>query len=263
MLYRVEGIVIRSMDYGEGNKIITLLTPDYGKQGVLVRGAKKLKSRYGALAKLFTHGEYAYFKTSSLGTLNSGEVIEPFRQISEGLELPAYAAYAAELTDKAIGDEESAAFLYHQFKACLTALADGKDPHIVLRVYEMKIIGAAGYSPVLDTCACCGRSEGPFKFSYSSGGAICPQCRHRDPAAAELADPIWKLMRLFQAMDMRRLGSITVRDAIKQQLKQVIHKWMDAHLGLQLKSQRVMEQIEQLLRMSPEAPKGKTESGNV
>lgn len=43
MLYRVEGIVIRSMDYGEGNKIVTLCTESGGKAGVLVRGAKKPK----------------------------------------------------------------------------------------------------------------------------------------------------------------------------------------------------------------------------
>lgn len=63
MLYRVEGIVIRSMDYGEGNAIITLCTENAGKVGVLVRGAKKVKSRHAALIQLFTTGEFVFFVT--------------------------------------------------------------------------------------------------------------------------------------------------------------------------------------------------------
>lgn len=41
LIYRVEGIVIRSTDYGEGNKIVTLLTDSAGKAGIMARGAKR------------------------------------------------------------------------------------------------------------------------------------------------------------------------------------------------------------------------------
>lgn len=255
MLYRVEGIVIRSTDYGEGNKIVTLLTPTHGKQGVVVRGARKPKSRYGALAQLFTYGEYLYFKSGSLGTLNSGEVIEPFRELREGLEGPAYASYAAELTDRAVGNEDAGAFLFGQLKACLTALAEGKDPAVVIRVYEMIIVGAAGYLPVLDECVNCGRTEGPFRFSPSAGGALCPLCRHRDPDALELDEGVWKLLRLFVGLDLGRLGNIALKDSSKRQLQLAMRRWMDHHLGLNLKSRNFLDQWErhgELLGRPPE-----------
>lgn len=244
MLYRVEGIVIRSVDYGEGNKIITLLTPSYGKQGIVVRGAKKPKSRFGAMAQLFTYGDYSYYRNSSLGTLNNAELINSFRELREGLEGPAYAAYAAELTDRAINDDEAAAYLFHQLKACLTALAEGKDPQIVLRAYEMKIAVSAGYEPVLDECVSCGRQEGPFRFSPLAGGALCSLCRHRDSASLELEEGVWRLLRVFAALDMRRLGNIAVKENTKQQLQLVMRRWMDTHLGLNLKSRQFLDQLE-------------------
>jgi DNA repair protein RecO (recombination protein O) len=244
MLYRVEGLVIRSIDYGESNKIITLLTPAYGKQGIVVRGAKKLKSRYGSLAQLFTYGDYSYYKTGTLGTLNSGEIIESFRELREGLEGPAYASYAAELTDRAINDEEAAAYLFHQLKACQIALAGGKDPQVVLRVYEMKVASSAGYAPVLDECVSCGRQEGPFRFSCSAGGALCFQCTHRDPAALELEETVWKLLRVFLGLDLRRLGNIAVKDSSKRQLQLVLRRWLDTHLNLNLKSRNFLDQWE-------------------
>jgi DNA repair protein RecO (recombination protein O) len=244
MLYRVEGIVIRSTDYGEGNKIVNLLTESSGVQGVVIRGARKPRSRYGALAQLFTYGEYSFYKSGSLGTLSSGEVIEPFRELREGLELPAYASYAAELTSRTTPEEEAGEFLFRQLKGCLTALAEGKDPSVILRIYEMKIAAAAGYLPVLDECVHCGRTVGGFRFSAAAGGALCPQCRHRDPAALELEEPVWKLLRLFVRLDLSRLGSISVKVSSKRQLQLALRLWIDTHLGLQLKSRHFLDQLE-------------------
>ena len=244
MRYRVLGIVIRSTDYGEGNKIVTLLTETHGKQGIVIRGARKPKSRYGALAQLFTYGDYAFYKSGSLGTLISGEVIEPFRQLREGLETAAYAAYAVELTDRAAGDEDAGGALFRQLKACLSGLAEGKDPEVILRIFELKIAIVAGYRPVLDACANCGRLEGPMQFSAASGGALCPQCRHRDPVAIPLDERVWKLLRLFAAMDLARLGGISVRAETRRQLREVLRRWLDMHLGVHLKSRSFLDQLE-------------------
>ncbi|MFC5703650.1 DNA repair protein RecO [Cohnella faecalis] len=244
MLYRVEGIVIRSTDYGEGNKIVTLLTSTHGKQGVIVRGARKPKSRFGAAAQLFTCGDFSFYKTGSLGTLNNVEVLEPFRQLRQGLEGPAYAAYACELTDRAVDEEEAGEYIYYQLKACLAALAEGKDPQVVLRVYEMKMSSAAGYMPILTECAGCGRRDVPFRFSPAVGGALCGNCRHRDPYALELDEPVWKLLRLFAALDMRRLGGVELKESSKRQLQFAMRRWMDAHLSLNLKSRGFLDQLE-------------------
>lgn len=256
MLYRVEGIVIRSTDYGEGNKIITLLTDTHGKRGIVIRGARKPKSRYGALAQLFTYGDYSFYQSGSLGTLNSGEVIASFRELREGLEGPAYASYAVELTDRAVGDEDAGTFLFRQLRACLEHLAAGKDPSVVLRVYEMKIVAAAGYLPSLEACVHCGREDGPFLFSAAAGGSLCSQCRHRDPSALVLDDAVWKLLRLFAGLDLARLGNISVKEASKRQLQTAMRAWMDAHLDLRLKSRHFLDQLErhgELLGRPPES----------
>ena len=63
MLKKIEGIVIREMDYKEASKIITILTPNNEKLGILVRGARKIKSKLRSQTALFTHGNfYVYYK---------------------------------------------------------------------------------------------------------------------------------------------------------------------------------------------------------
>ncbi|RUS48482.1 DNA repair protein RecO [Cohnella sp. AR92] len=246
MLYRMEGIVIRGTDYGEGNKIITIFTPSHGKQGIVVKGARKPKSRYASLAQLFTYGDFSFYKTGQLGSLNSGEIIEPFRELRENLDRSAYAAYAAEMCDRIVGEEDASGYLYQQFKACLAALAEGKDGAIVIRIFEMKIVQAVGYAPVLNECALCGRTEGSFRFSSHLGGALCERCRHQDPSALELLPQTWKLLRIFAAIDLRQLGQTDVKGSVKTQLKTAMRRWMDHHLGMKLKSVHFLDQWEKM-----------------
>ncbi|MCM3746357.1 DNA repair protein RecO [Paenibacillus pasadenensis] len=244
MIYRVEGIVIRSTDYGEGNKIVTLLTDSAGKVGIMARGAKKVRSRHTSLVQPFTYGEFVYFRNAGLGQLNAGEIMESNHRLREDIELSAYAAYAAELCDRAFQDEEAGAYLFHQLKACYDALREGKDAAIVIHLFEMKILEAAGYAPQLETCVGCGSDQGPYRLSPQSGGILCRRCISRDPAAMLLEEGTYKLLRLFSAIDLRRLGSIQVRPNTRQQLKTALRSLMDTHLDLRLKTRGFLDQLD-------------------
>ncbi|GGD71362.1 DNA repair protein RecO [Paenibacillus nasutitermitis] len=244
MQYRVEGIVIRSMDYGEGGKIITILTPTHGKAAILVRGAKKAKSRHGSLTQLFTHGEYLYYRNSGLGTLTHGEIIESHHVLREGLELTAYAAYAVELTDRTTNEDEASGYLFMQLLACLRALAEGKDGPTILQLYEMKILEVSGYGPIFDECVSCGNTEGQMALSARSGGVLCSRCRYKDSSALVLGDSVLKLLRLFRRMDLTRLGNIQVKDETKVQLKQAMRLLVDTHINIPLKSRAFLDQLD-------------------
>ncbi len=246
MLYRVEGIVIRSMDYGESNKIVTLLTQSHGKVGVLVRGAKKVRSKHSSLAQLFTHGDFSFFKSSGLGTLNHGEIINSHHKLREHLDLSAHAAYIAELTDRSLQENESGQLHFEQLKACLEALNGEKDMGIVTNIYEMKILALSGYAPQLEHCANCGRTASRYFFSAGLGGVICPVCQSVDRYALQVSEAAHKLLRVFAQLDMRRLGSIQVKDDTKIELNHCIRALIDAQLGLQLKSRNFLEQLAKL-----------------
>lgn len=247
MLYRVEGIVIRSMDYGESNKIVTLLTKTNGKAGVMIRGAKKMRSRHSSLAQPFTYGEYQYFRGSGLGTLNHGEIIESHHDLRMHLDLSAYASYAAELTDRTLQEEEPSGFYFEQLKACLAAFNEGKDPQIVMHLYEMRVLDLSGYAPELEECVSCGNRVGPFKLSAQAGGVLCGRCGGRDPSSSDITESAHKLMRLFRRMDMRRLGAITVKPETKAELKRHMRSLMDVQLGLHLKSRNFLDQLDKFV----------------
>jgi len=238
------------MEYGEGGKIVTLLTESQGKTGVLIRGASKPRSRYGSLALPFTYGEFVYFKGSGLGTLSSGEIIRPHHKLREDIDLAAHASYAAELTDRALQDEEAGSWIFHQLLACLAALEDGKDPAVTTHVYEMKILQAAGYAPVLDRCVSCGRADGLDALAPALGGAVCPACRagERQAQTLVLGGKALKLLRLLAAVDLRRLGEVNVGPETKAAVRRGVRALVDAHLPHKLKSRAFLDSLDALVK---------------
>lgn len=248
VLYRVEGLVIRSLDYGEGNKIITIFTENYGKIGIMARGAKKMNSRHSAASQLFTYAEYVFYRVGNkLGNLNSAEIINSHRRLREDLLLSAYAAYITELTERLVAEQEASPWLYRQYQSALQQLDDGKDAQIIMHIYEMKMLRHAGYVPELDQCVSCGKTaEDVRHYSIRLGGGLCRTCASSHPDAEPIHDQVMKLLRLFTRVDLARLGKIEVKADNKVQLKAFMRTWLDTHLDVRLRSRDILEQMQML-----------------
>lgn len=249
MLQRVEGIVIRSVAYGEGNLIVTLFTGEYGKVGVMVRGAKKTKSRHAAVTQLYTYGDYVFYqsKAGSLGTLNHAELLNAYTGVRGDLRRSAFASYFAELTDRLVPDGEASAHLFEQLRGAMEALDAGKDPQVVGFLYELKLFHFAGVSPIANGCAGCGDAPNaaePLGWSPRTGGLVCVRCGARSQDRLPLPPAAAKLLPLLQRADLRSLGDVRVKTETKQALKQALRAWMDTHVDVRLKTRSVLEQIE-------------------
>jgi DNA repair protein RecO (recombination protein O) len=181
-----------------------------------------------------------------LGTLNAGEITKSHHPLREDLVKAAYASYACELLDRVLHDEETGSFWFRQLTACLNALEEDKEPGIVINVFEMKVLQAAGYGPQLDTCVVCDLDKPAEELSISPrlGGVLCRSCRHNDPPALEISPRALKLLRVFAALDLTRLGNVDVKADTRAELKTIMRAFMDVQLGLRLKSQNFLDQLD-------------------
>jgi DNA repair protein RecO (recombination protein O) len=244
LLQKVEGIVIRTNDYGETNKIVTIFTREMGKIGVMARGAKKPKSRLTSVTQLFTYGYYLVQKGSGLGSLQQGEIITSWRGLREDLFKSAYAAYVVELTDKLTEDHKLNPYLFELLFQTLQYMNDGVDQEVLTFIYEMKMLNVAGIHPKMDGCVACSNTEGKFAFSVREGGFLCHRCYHLDPHLIPISPATLKLLRIFYYFDINRLGTISLKDETKAELKAVISSLYDEYSGLNLKSKRFLQQLD-------------------
>jgi DNA repair protein RecO (recombination protein O) len=244
MLQKCEGIVIRTTDYGETNKIITLYTREWGKIGVMARGAKKPNSRLSSITQLFTHGYFLVQRGTGLGSVQQGEMITSFRGIGEDIFLTAYASYIVELTDKCTEDKKPNPYHFELLFQTLNYMNEGYDPDILMNIYDMKMLDVLGLYPILNQCSVCGSTDGSFSFSIREGGFICHRCLHKDPYHYKLSPSSVKLLRLFYFIDLSRLGNISVKQETKDELKKVISAYYEEYSGLYLKTKKFLQSME-------------------
>lgn len=245
MLYKTEGIIIRAIDYGEGNKIVTIFTESFGKVGVMARGAKKIKSRHSAVTQPFTQGVYTYYKgnANALATLNDGEIVQTYYH--SDIEKMAYTAYVTEWVDRVWEEKEPSPYLYAQYKAALEAIKADKDGQIIAHVFELKMLQLVGYKPIFHHCTSCGSEDGLQHFNPSSGGMVCGKCVQTE---RQFTLPVngksLLLLRLLERMDLNRLGKVHVSAETKSQLKELFRSFIDEHLPLRWKSRPFLDQLE-------------------
>ncbi|GAE33404.1 DNA repair protein RecO [Halalkalibacter akibai] len=246
MIQKVEGIVIRTTDYGESNKIVTLFTRELGKLGVMSRGAKKPKNRLSAASQLFMYGTFVFQKSTGLGTLNQADITHSFREVRNDLFRASYATYIVELTDKLTEDRQRNPHLFELLYQTLYYLDEGIDPEVLLRIYELKMLAIAGIKPELDQCVSCSSTEVPTAFSIKHAGFLCQNCLHKDERAFVVSAQVARLLRLFYYFDLNRMGQISLKKETKKELQQIVTAYYDEYSGLRLKSRRFLEQMERM-----------------
>ncbi|WLR43979.1 DNA repair protein RecO [Bacillus carboniphilus] len=247
MIHKCEGYVVRSIKYGETNKIITIYSEQIGKVGLMARGANKPISRLSSLTQLFTYGSFLFHRSSKgLGTLEQGEIVHSMRDIREDLFLTAYASFFAELLDKATESNEVNRHLFHLFHSVLTYLNEGIDEEVLMFIYEMKMLYFLGQAPQLSCCANCGEKEGDYHFSIREGGLICHRCYDIDPYRFKISQKTVQLLRLFFFMDLARLGKVSLKVETKKELNNVIDEYYNEYTGIYLKSKQFIKQMEKM-----------------
>lgn len=245
MLEKIEGVVIRTQDYQETNKIITIFSGKLGKFSALARGAKKPKSRMAALAQPFIQGEFlVYVNKKGLSTIQQGDVIQSNRKIREDIKKTAYASYIAELTNKLLDEKEPNAFIYQQFMLTLEWIHEHDKAIIPMLMYELKLYEKAGFAPVVHACVNCGRKSIHYKFSIQEGGLLCPACMKLDEKAVPLTETLAKLLYVFLHVGLDRVGQISVSAENEQMYRNLLDQYYDAYGHYQLKSRRFLKQID-------------------
>ncbi|MBY6035449.1 DNA repair protein RecO [Fictibacillus nanhaiensis] len=246
MLYKVEGIVIKTVPYGESNTILTLYTKELGKIGVMARGAKKPKSRFTSITQLFTYGIFVFQRSRGLGTLQQGEALSSFRKIREDLVKTAYAAYLAELLDRHTTENELKPDLFGWIKQALEYINHGIDPEVITFLFELKMMKTAGIVPELSRCVSCQSTEGTFAFSIREGGFLCERCVYKDPYRIHISKGAARLLNMFYHLDLARLGNVSLKKETKKELRMVFDAYMDEYSGVYLKSRKFIKQLDDL-----------------
>ena len=102
--YKTEGVILKRLNYGEADRILTIYTKNHGKIRAMAKGVRKITSRKGGNVELFNHCILFLAEGRNLDILTEAQVAHSFSRVSDDLEKTAAAFYLVELVDQLTPD---------------------------------------------------------------------------------------------------------------------------------------------------------------
>lgn len=257
MRLTTQGIVLRETNYKEADKILTVLTRDWGKRTVKARGCRRKNSKLTAASQLLVYSELTLSERGEFTTLTEADPLEQFWSVRQDLETLALASYFAEVAEASAQEGETCPELLSLLLNCLYALDTLKKPRALVKaVFELRLLCLTGYEPLLDACAVCGAPE-PLRarLHLSQGGLCCAACRGRlgGGVSMPLSPGALAAARYIVSGPPKKLFSFALAEESLRRLGQATEAFL---MTQQERGFRTLDYYKQLERSLPEAGRG-------
>ncbi|HWI23244.1 MAG TPA: DNA repair protein RecO [Baekduia sp.] len=182
---KTEAVVLRSIRYGEADRILHLYTPDHGRVGAIAKGVRKTKSRFGGRLEPFHRvGLVLHQGRSDLLTVTAVDTVTPHRQLHASAGAVDAASRACDAVSRLFEHADPQRAVFHLLCNELQLLDDLARNDVAQRLvlhanqiaFRLKLLLAAGFTPMLSSCATCGEGDRIAGFSGAAGGVVCASC---------------------------------------------------------------------------------------
>jgi DNA repair protein RecO (recombination protein O) len=239
------------LDFGEADRILTLMTPEMGKLRVIAKGVRKITSRKAGHVELFTRVQLLLARGRSFDIVSQAETIEPYRAVREDLLRSSFAHYICELIDVFAQEGSEDTALYDLLANGLSWLAEAPDPALAARYFELRLLTLTGYRPQLFRCV---RTHEPIAidnpavrfvaFSPMEGGVLSPAAAGQSRDTFALPVGALKLLRTMQTQPFEEVSSMDVSPALHAQAEQAMRRYLQFILERTLRSTHFLRQLE-------------------
>ncbi|MFO8102378.1 MAG: DNA repair protein RecO [Dehalococcoidia bacterium] len=236
--YKTEALILKHIDLGEADRIITIYTPNRGKVRAVARGVRKTKSKLGGHVEPLTQCSLMLSRGRNLEVINQSQVIESFLPLHNDLQLTAQAMYLVELTDAFTSEHIENYPVYKLLLDALKHLSRTQRADLLFRYFEIQLLGYVGYRPELYECLHCRTPLEPIEnfFSSSGGGVLCPSCAHTEPLVRTVSVDALKVLRLLQRGEYARASQLRIRGKLAREMEEILHEYVRYLLERELRS---------------------------
>ena len=155
MYYNAPVLIIKSIDFREADKLVTVYSEQYGKLRAVARGIKKPKSSLRSSIQPFCYSQLHFYRGRDLELITQGKLLDFFGNSREDLERTLYSVYLMEILDKSLMDRLPIPGLFRLTLQTLRTINDNGINPLVIRHFELNLAIHLGYRPQLNQCVVC------------------------------------------------------------------------------------------------------------
>lgn len=245
-------VVLRTVDHGEADRVVTLLARGHGKLAAFARAARASRRRFGGALE---PGTLVHAELSGQGggdrllRLDSVSPERAFHAIRGDLARIACASYALELSRELTRDHEPHDDLFDLLVDYLGRLDAGPARPATLRAFELAALAAAGFQPRLDACARCAGAlpAAEVTFAPADGGLLCGRCASlAGPGRLQVSPAGLEALRHLQAGGLAA-GEAPLEAAAGREAREALDRFLAHTLGHRLQARRFLDEVGHLL----------------
>ncbi len=172
----VKGLVIRSVDYKESDRLITVFTEEMGTISAIAKGARTVKSRFMSSASQFCYASFVLYKKGDFFWVKEASLIESFFGLRDSIESLALGTYVLELLSHVTVSEAERELLRLSLNTLYAISKGGYSLTKVKAAFEIRLMSIIGFMPETVRCINCGKTDGDFIFDIMGGSLECAEC---------------------------------------------------------------------------------------
>lgn len=228
-------IIKENNNIGEADRFVTALTRDLGIVRASARGANNIKSRNAAATRLLSYSRLKLIRGRDKYIIEDAKPITVFFELREDIEKLTLAQYFCELIGVLAPQEEPAEdFLRLMLNALHFLIKNDRDSRLVKAVFELRLLGMAGFAPDLTACSVCGAFVGEKMWLLPERGRlVCGQCSGHSPSGNcfLLSSSTLSAMRHVLYSEFDKCFSFTMSEKNIAYFSEYTEKYMLTQLG--------------------------------
>ena len=235
--FKTEAVVLRSIRYGEADRVLHLYSAARGRLGAIAKGSRRPRSRFGGRLEPFFRLDLVLHEgRGDLATITAADTVSGHARLRESGPALSAAARGCDAVLRLCDAEDANPGVYNLLCRYLALLdgdgdeqataVDGAAGLATALAFRLKLTLATGFAPELAACARCGEGDGIAGFSGSAGGVVCEACeRDGFPLSAEAHSFMVEALGrpLAQAPDATELALRQAERAISTTLEHHAH----------------------------------------
>jgi DNA repair protein RecO (recombination protein O) len=249
--YSTPAIVLRKVDFGDYDLVITFFTLKEGKITAIAKSAKKSTKRFAGILELFSvlNVVCSTGRRKGLPVLQEATLKYPFSSIRSSMLKTAYASYWAELINEWMESGQKQVEIYRLFQYILRALDSSQVSEAALSIlFQMKFITLSGLAPNLRQCSVCRIEvekikETRVQFDFAKGGILCNGCTSKTLQKTFLSKGIIKQLLWIENGDLVQAPRVRFSSDALKEGSEFLETFVPYHLGKEPRSLKFLKQI--------------------
>lgn len=242
--YKTRGIVIKRMNFGEADRILTILTERFGKVKAMAKGVRKSTSKLGGHLEPFMIVEFQLYEGKTFYTITGAEIISEFPEIHSDLKKTAKVFVIGELVDNFLHEHEKSERIY-QILSQILLLIEHNEKNFLVNAFALKLIESAGFQPEFYECVHCKekiKEENNF-WDDIEGGVICRECKAKSGHGVEISNEFIKSLRFIEQNDFEQIEKLRLNKTLEEEIDRILENYIRSILDKNIKSKKFLNNV--------------------